>query len=105
MSAGKASYAMALSPPSAYSNTTPAIVPPVASTTTEYCVPSASPSTVRGSIFTLSPVTSGSDWLFTRPPSLKRYQRSVAMVAPADWRTIGVVQPAGPPSARVTFGR
>jgi len=38
-------------------------------------------------------------------PSAKRYQRSVALVAPADWRRIGVVQPLGPPSVRVTFGR
>src|SRR6185503_13310734 len=48
---------------------------------------------------------SPTDWRVMSAPSAKRYQRSVADVAPVDCTTIGVVQPRAPPSVRVTFGR
>src|SRR5205085_4116706 len=41
----------------------------------------------------------------TSTASLERYQRRVAVAAPDDCRTIGVVHPDAPPSVRVTLGR
>src|SRR2546428_12947024 len=96
---------MALSAPLASSTTTAATLPPVAATTTAYCVSSVSVGTVRGSTRTPEPGVSGTVCVVTRVPSEKRYQLSVALVAVADWRRIGVVQPVAPPSVRVTLGR
>src|SRR5687768_8825877 len=78
------------------------------STTTAYWVLSDSCGTDRGSmrmaVPPCSPVTVC--WV-TREPSANRYQLSLAVVTHTEvaWMTIGVVQPCGPPSVLVTFGR
>src|SRR3972149_1367374 len=98
---------MALSPPDRLSSVTMAATRPAVSSTTAYCDPSASPGTDRGSMRVVPPTVSVTVWVVTSDPSAKRYQRSVALVAVADWMTIGVVQPrsGGPDvSDRVTFG-
>src|SRR5713101_5819367 len=44
-------------------------------------------------------------WVVTRAPSAKRLHSIDAPVAVTLCRRIGVVQPPGPPSVRVTFGK
>src|SRR5919204_1675461 len=105
--AASPSYAIAPSPPANESSTTvAATLPPCASTTTAYCVSSSSPGTPRGSTRMVAPADKPTTCcrVMSRP-SAKRYQRNVALVAPADCSRMGVVQPLGPPSVRVTFGR
>ncbi len=104
--AAKPSYVIAASPPSEFSSSTTAVPCPERSATTAYWVSSVRPLTLRGSTFTLPPLTSDGTYCVTASvPSAKRYQRSVALVAPADCSTMGVVQPVVPPSVRVMFGR
>src|SRR5437879_12973647 len=98
---------MVPSPPSKLSSVTiAATVPPCASTTTPYCVSSERPGTFRGSTRSAPPrPNSPTDCSAISAPSEKRYHRSVALVAPVDCTTIGVLQPRAPPSVRVTLGR
>src|SRR5687768_4102312 len=83
----------------------PVAVPPIASTTTAYCVSSARPSTSRGSMRIACFGVMGSSCATASEPSAKRYHEILTVVAVMLCRTRGVDQPSAPPRRRVTFGR
>ena len=98
---------MAPSPPEKFSSVTiPAMPLLSAVATTAYCVLSVRSGICRGSMWNVWPKSLKiSTWVKTSEPSENRYQRRVALSEPVDWMFTGVVQPFGPPSVRVTFGK
>src|SRR6266542_827849 len=85
--------------------TIPVAVPPIASTTTAYCVSFTRPSTSRGSMRSDCFGVIGMSCDAASAPSAKRYHESLRLVAVMLCRTSGVDQPSAPPRRRVTFGR
>src|SRR5512138_3562374 len=97
---------MSPSPPLAlYWYTIAVMLPVPPSAMTAYCVLSDRPTTFRGSIHVAVFGARLTFCISARVPSLKRYHFSKTVVAVVDCSAIGVVQPFGPPSVRVTFGR
>src|SRR2546427_13307587 len=83
----------------------PVAVPPIASTTTAYCVSFARPSTSRGSMRSDCFGVIGTSFDAASEPSANLYQEICRLVAVTLWSTRGGDQPALPPRGPVTVGR